>query len=113
MSRTIIIRGKGLKHDAGKPRWSLLPWVELEFVVKVLTFGAVKYQAGNWMHVQGGEERYKDAALRHMNAIQQGEWLDKETKLPHYAHAICSLLFAFWYGRRRGRGKAARNSHTK
>jgi hypothetical protein len=33
----------GVKHDKGKPQWDLLPWKEMEDVVKVLTFGASKY----------------------------------------------------------------------
>lgn len=115
MGRQILITSKdqGLKHDSGKPAWGLLPWVEMDFVVKVLTFGAKKYKPGNWMHVHGGEERYFDACLRHLSAVKRGEWLDRETKLPHYAHALCSLLFAFWHGRRRGHGKANGNSTSK
>ena len=101
MSREITIRGKGLKNDAWKPMWSLLPWAELEEVVKVLTFGAKKYKAENWRYVPRGRARYTDAALRHLAAIGKGEALDSETGLSHYAHAICSLLFAFWHSRRK------------
>ena len=35
---------EGRKDDHGKPRWDLLPWDEVEDVVKVLTKGAVKYE---------------------------------------------------------------------
>ena len=41
----------GRKADAGKPRWSLLPWNALGAVVSVLEFGARKYAPGNWRHV--------------------------------------------------------------
>ena len=90
---------KGQKLDSGKPMWSLLPWVEIDSVVRVLTFGAKKYGAENWKRVKEGETRYFNAALRHLVAVQRGELIDKETGEPHYAHAICSLLFCFWFSR--------------
>ena len=41
----------GRKHDLGKPDFSLMPPnAELE-VVKVLTYGASKYDRDNWKHV--------------------------------------------------------------
>ena len=112
MIRKVILHGSGMKHDAGKPLWWLLPWEEIEDVVKILTFGAKKYKPNNWRKVDGGEERYLNAALRHISAIGKGEYLDKETKSPHYAHAICSLLFAFWHSRGRANGKPDGNSNT-
>lgn len=94
---------KGRKNDFGKPQWGLLLRdlvQEVADVVAVLTFGAKKYRARNWQLVTEGPERYLDALDRHMAAIAQGQWLDPETKLPHYAHALCSLFFAFWHSRR-------------
>ena len=38
----------GIKYDSGKLRWTLLPFRELEEVVKVLEKGAVKYDFDNW-----------------------------------------------------------------
>ena len=93
--------GKGLKNDYGKPMWGLLPWLEMAGVVNVLTFGAKKYKPHNWQKVKDGERRYFDAALRHISAIGMGETNDQESGCNHYAHAICSLLFAFWHSRRK------------
>lgn len=95
--RMAALENKGTKHDAEKPRWLLLPWEQLEEVVKVLTFGAKKYKPYNWQQVENGQERYLNAALRHIAAIGKSEHTDPETGLSHYAHAICSLLFAFWH----------------
>jgi len=39
---------EGTKYDEDKPRWDLLPFTEVEKVVKVLTMGAKKYADGNW-----------------------------------------------------------------
>jgi len=83
----------GIKFDADKPRWDLLPWAEMEDVVQVLTFGAKKYGAYNWRSVPQAQERYFSAALRHITAWKSGEIIDPESGLPHLSHAISSLLF--------------------
>lgn len=66
---------------------------DIEPVVKVLTYGATKYERDNWKHVENGEHRYLAAALRHIAAYQSGEQYDKETNESHLAHAICCLIF--------------------
>ena len=88
---------EGRKFDQGKPRWSLLPIGPLRVVVEVLTFGAIKYEKNNWVKVKNAEERYSDAALRHITSRLKGKLLDDETKKPHLAHAICCLLFWLWF----------------
>ena len=85
----------GVKHDSGKLRYSLIPWITLKEVVKVLEFGAAKYSINNWQKIN--PQRYKDAAMRHLIAIFEGEWLDEESQLPHAAHCICCLLFILWF----------------
>lgn len=103
MKREITIRGAGQKNDAEKPMWGLLLrdlWRECDDVVKVLTFGAKKYKERNWQLVEQGASRYLDAHDRHLAAVANGEWLDAETGLPHFAHAICSLFFAYWHTRK-------------
>lgn len=87
---------KGVKHDSGKPRFSLLPLKQIETVVAVLEFGARKYAPGNWQKVENPRDRYFDAAMRHVFAWRNGEKLDPETQLPHLAHAVCCLLFLMW-----------------
>jgi hypothetical protein len=84
---------KGLKHDYDKPRYDLLPPVAVEEMAKVLTFGAKKYKPNSWQHVEGGLDRYRAALLRHIFAIQSGEIIDKESGLPHAAHAMCCSAF--------------------
>jgi len=64
-----------------------------EPVVRVLTYGATKYERDNWKYVQNGEHRYLAAALRHLAAYQSGERTDQETGESHLAHAICCLIF--------------------
>lgn len=87
------------KHDAGKLRFSLLPWDCVTLVVRVLEFGASKYGANNYQKLDNDTSRirYRDAAFRHLVLWQQGEWLDEESGLPHAAHAACSVLIALWH----------------
>ncbi|WP_319557925.1 dATP/dGTP diphosphohydrolase domain-containing protein [Thiomicrorhabdus sp.] len=84
---------EGVKSDDGKAMFSLIPPHALHQVAQVLTFGAKKYEPENWRKVPNANQRYLDAALRHLNAHQQGEKTDSESGLPHLAHATCCLLF--------------------
>lgn len=94
----------GVKKDNGKREWALLPWRELGVVVDVLTHGAKKYSPDNWMHVPAAERRYFEATMRHITARRAGEINDRESKLPHLAHALCCLLFWFWFDNQKRKG---------
>lgn len=88
----------GLKYDGGKPRWSLLMRGcadALQAVVRVLTFGAQKYADDSWQGVQNGQQRYRDALYRHMNAIERGELVDDESGESHWAHVATNALFLY------------------
>jgi hypothetical protein len=86
-----LILSQGMKFDNGKPDYSLLPFAAVDEVVKVLTYGAAKYDRFNWEKVQA--ERYQAASMRHFSAHMQGEKLDPESGINHLAHAVCSLLY--------------------
>jgi hypothetical protein len=83
----------GRKFDGGKSQYGLLPPVALEETVKVLTYGAEKYEPDNWRRVPGAIDRYFDALQRHVWAWKRGEEIDPETGLHHMAHAICCAMF--------------------
>lgn len=83
----------GEKRDAGKLRWSLLPFDALREVVRVLMKGAEKYAPGNWQYVECARDRYFDAAMRHLSAWYEGERNDPEWGLHHLAHCCCCVLF--------------------
>jgi hypothetical protein len=84
---------EGVKYDNDKPRWDLLPMGPVEEVVKVLTYGARKYDDENWRKVDNQRSRYYAAAMRHIVAWWRGEKLDPETGYSHLAHAMCCLIF--------------------
>jgi hypothetical protein len=89
----------GIKYDSEKPDYSLIPPNALEDVVKVLTYGAQKYDRNNWQHLEDLVNRYFAASQRHMWALQRGETFDPETGIHHAAHAACCLMFIieFYY----------------
>lgn len=88
----------GAKLDAGKQ----LPFLVLsEFsqalarVVKVGTFGAIKYTPRGWVQVPNGIERYTEAAARHMMEQWQGIRIDTDSGCDHEAQVIWNLLAAY------------------
>ena len=94
---------KGMKFDSGKLDYTLVPWDGLEEIVKVLEFGAKKYDRDNWRKVEGAQQRYLAAAFRHLAAYSMGEKTDSETDISHLAHAGCCLLFLLALEKRNGR----------
>lgn len=76
------LRDPGAKADNGKTRaWLCLAGFSraLEEVAKVTTTGADKYTPNGWVDVPNAEERYMDAAARHLLAYAKGEVYDNDT----------------------------------
>jgi hypothetical protein len=84
---------EGIKYDDSKPDYSLIPPRALNDLVKVLTFGAKKYDRHNWKKVENAEQRYFAAAQRHLWAVVRGETHDPESGEHHYAHALCCIMY--------------------
>lgn len=85
----------GAKGDAGKMRPGLVLGGfarALREVVKVGTYGAMKYTDNGWMTVTNGIERYDDAKLRHWLDEKCGIDCDKDTQLLHAAHEAWNAL---------------------
>ena len=78
---------KGIKME----RYDLIPWDSMDKVARVYGMGAKKYSDRNW------EKGYPwgwslGAAQRHLALFAQGEDLDKESQMPHLAHAAFHML---------------------
>lgn len=99
-SGTELASSKFTKADSGKLQWSLLPFAEVEEVVKVLMKGASKYSPDNWKKCDD-TKRYEDALMRHVVSYIKGDKIDEISQggdgLLHLAHAICNCLFLMWF----------------
>lgn len=82
----------GKRYNQAKPRLSLVEAEFTEGLAKVLTFGAEKYGVGNWKKGLKVTEVI-DSLERHILEIKKGEVRDKESGLPHWAHAAANLMF--------------------
>jgi len=83
---------KADRYNSGKPKYSLLDLKSLEPCVRVLEFGAKKYARDNWKKGLHFTE-ILDSMMRHIAALQSGEWNDPESGLPHIGHIQCNALF--------------------
>ena len=90
--------GQGVKHDAGKERFDLIPpWPLLE-LAKIYTVGAAKYGDRNWEKgITWG--RVFAAIMRHLWQWLCGEDNDPEDGLSHLAHAAWGCLTLMEYSR--------------
>lgn len=86
---------EGVKHDQGKPDFSMVSYELMEAVAQVRMFGAQKYSRNNWK--KGFRvTRSCAAALRHIFLFLSGQTNDEESGLSHLAHAICCLEHALF-----------------
>ena len=93
----------GVKFDADKIRYDLLPPEGVRGVADILSIGAKKYAARNWE--QGMDwSRLFGAAQRHLWAWFGGEDRDPDTGRSHLWHAACNIFFLIAY-EARGVGK--------
>jgi hypothetical protein len=89
----------GTKFDEKKLRFDLVPPAALKEIVRVLSYGAEKYEAWNWLKVDGWRARYTAALGRHLNDYQAGELLDPDTQqdgaagLMHLAQVATNAMF--------------------
>ena len=85
----------GAKDDKAKPMAGVLLDFSraLQTVVDVGTYGAKKYTRTGWATLPEGSQRYLDAMMRHLLAVDvDPDGLDKETGLPHLAHVAWNAL---------------------
>ncbi len=83
---------EGVKHDQHKIRWDLVPYDAVNEITKILTFGAIKYEARNWERGMAWSRAF-GAMQRHLTRWFCGQDKDKETQLTHLANAGCCLFF--------------------
>ena len=83
---------KALRYNENKVEWSLVDWKSLEPMVKVLMYGAEKYEIDNWK--KGQDLRSLSSCLmRHLVAFMGGEDIDPESGESHLGHILCNAMF--------------------
>lgn len=80
------------RKNNGKLQWTQIDFESMEDMVRVLEFGAEKYDRDNWK--KGFPVRQLcDSLLRHMTAFLNGEDIDPESGLTHIGHIQCNAMF--------------------
>lgn len=82
----------GLRYNDGKLKWSYVHFESLEPMVRVLMFGAQKYQPFNWQKGLKKDE-ILESMQRHLAKLIDGEQNDPESGLPHIGHIMCNAMF--------------------
>jgi len=82
----------GTRDNKNKLNWSLTSFRALEPMVKVLMFGAKKYDSHNWKKGLKYSE-ICESLMRHLISFIDGENKDKESKLAHVGHILCNAMF--------------------
>lgn len=95
VKKSQLANSGGRKFDGGKLQYGLIPPLAMAEMVKVLTFGAEKYEPDNWKNVPDSKRRYFDAMERHIWAWKAGEQIDPESNIHHLAHAMCCMFFLY------------------
>lgn len=82
------------KDIAGRAKapFELIPAAALPAVALVMKHGAEKYGPYNWRDIAVAYRPYLGAAMRHINAVIDGQDTDPESGLPHLAHAAAGLM---------------------
>jgi len=94
----------GKKYDKEKLRWECLPIEEVEEAVKVITYGANKYnedpQDPNWKKVDDGFNRYYAALMRHLAEVRKGNFIDEESGLRHMSCVMFNAMALSYFAKK-------------
>lgn len=83
---------QGVRENSGKLKWSLVSMRSLAPMVRVLMFGAQKYEDHNWKKGLKYTE-ICESLQRHLNSFMEGKDNDSESKLSHVGHILCNAMF--------------------
>lgn len=85
---------KGLRYNANKLMFQLIPPEFEKGIAAVLTQGAKKYASRNWELGLSMDET-SGSLKRHLNAYLGGETEDIESKLHHMLHVAVNAMFLY------------------
>lgn len=81
------MKDEGVKFDADKPRFDLIPAMPLTELAKLYGVGAKKYADRNWEKGMAWSRLFA-ATQRHLWAFWNGEDMDQETRVSHLTNAV-------------------------
>lgn len=87
---------EGVKHNANKIRYSLIPPECLELLADSLTSGAVEYSDFNWQKRKNPNKTHYDSLMRHLQAWRKGKKMDESGKT-HLQCAFANAMFLTWF----------------
>jgi len=90
MEQTVL--DKSTRYNEGKPQWSLVHYGSLIPMIRVLEFGAAKYERENWKKGLNLKE-ILESMQRHLAALMDGEEFDSESGISHMGHIQCNAMF--------------------
>lgn len=93
------VEEKALRYNEGKLKWSYVHFASLEPMVKVLEFGAEKYDPHNWKKGLDKTE-ILESSMRHLTALLDGEDIDPESGLGHMGHIMCNAMFHNYFNKK-------------
>lgn len=91
-NKTINEETEALRYNQGKLQWSLVDFESLEGLVKVLEYGAQKYERDNWKKGMP-VTKVSESLMRHLFAFLSGEDVDPESGCRHISHVMCNVMF--------------------
>jgi hypothetical protein len=86
----------GLRFNTGKLPWGQMHYGAMEPMIRVLAYGAEKYDDRNWQKGLVPRE-VLECLQRHLAALMDGETHDKESGLPHIGHVMANAMFYSYF----------------
>ena len=102
-----------IKYDNGKVRYDLVDPVFYRGLAQVMTYGAKKYQAYNWIKPIDDIGRLWASLQRHIEEMRFGNYIDDESKLRHAWHAGANIQFLDYHMRQGISGSSPCIAHDR
>lgn len=105
-----------MKNDSkdNKPMMHLIDTRFKEELAMLLTLGGFKYDFNNWKLAKKNEVvKYRDALERHMLARDKGEFIDKDTGLPHTIAIAFNAMALHYFDLKFGNDNGDRKLYIK
>lgn len=105
-----------MKNDLkdNKPMMHLIETRFKEELAMLLTLGGFKYDFNNWKLAKKNEViKYRDALERHILAWDSGEFIDKDTGLPHTIAMAFNAMALHYFDLKFGHDNGERKLYVK